>query len=76
MSYQRLALEEFAQLGSSATGQPTCPRLVGVELTLPVEISSVALGGKVTSVSDEFFAKAFHLLLVEASILLNFELPS
>jgi len=35
----------------------------------------VALGGKVTSVSDEFFAEAFHLLLVEASLLLNFELP-
>ena len=31
----------------------------------PTELSSVALGGTVTSVSDEFFAEAFHLLLVE-----------
>jgi len=30
------------------------------------ELSSVALGGKVVSVSDEFFAEAFHLILVEA----------
>ncbi|EGN99682.1 hypothetical protein SERLA73DRAFT_88261 [Serpula lacrymans var. lacrymans S7.3] len=29
------------------------------------ELSSVALGGKIVSVSDEFFAKAFNLLLVE-----------
>ena len=29
------------------------------------ELSSVALGGQVISVSDEFFADAFHLLLVE-----------
>ncbi|TCD71588.1 Allantoicase [Steccherinum ochraceum] len=29
------------------------------------ELSSVALGGTVKSVSDEFFAEAFHLLLVE-----------
>ncbi|KAG8749487.1 Allantoicase [Serendipita sp. 396] len=29
------------------------------------EISSVALGGRVLSVSDDFFAEAFHLLLVE-----------
>ncbi|KAH9832168.1 allantoicase [Rhodofomes roseus] len=30
-----------------------------------IELSSVALGGKVESFSDEFFAEAFHLLLVE-----------
>ncbi|KAJ6594094.1 allantoicase [Mycena capillaripes] len=29
------------------------------------ELSSVALGGRVVSVSDDFFAEAFHLLLVE-----------
>jgi allantoicase len=29
------------------------------------ELSSVALGGKVVKVSDEFFAEAFHLLEVE-----------
>lgn len=31
------------------------------------ELSSVALGGSVASVSDEFFAEAFHLLLVQVS---------
>lgn len=31
------------------------------------ELSSVALGGSVVSVSDEFFADAFNLLLVEVS---------
>ncbi|KAH0827389.1 galactose-binding domain-like protein [Lanmaoa asiatica] len=30
-----------------------------------IELSSVALGGKIISVSDEFFAAAFHLLLIE-----------
>ncbi|KAH7911990.1 galactose-binding domain-like protein [Hygrophoropsis aurantiaca] len=29
------------------------------------ELSSVALGGKIVSVSDEFFAEASHLLLIE-----------
>ncbi|KAL0956407.1 hypothetical protein HGRIS_002554 [Hohenbuehelia grisea] len=29
------------------------------------ELSSVALGGRIVDVSDEFFAEAFHLLLVE-----------
>ncbi|KAK7005736.1 putative allantoicase [Favolaschia claudopus] len=29
------------------------------------ELSSVAIGGRVLSVSDDFFAEAFHLLLVE-----------
>ncbi|KAJ3567589.1 hypothetical protein NP233_g6274 [Leucocoprinus birnbaumii] len=29
------------------------------------ELSSVALGGRIVAVSDEFFAEAFHLLLVE-----------
>ncbi|KAF7361671.1 putative allantoicase [Mycena venus] len=31
------------------------------------ELSSVALGGRVLSVSDDFFAEAFHLLLVESA---------
>ncbi|KAF9793362.1 allantoicase [Thelephora terrestris] len=30
-----------------------------------IELSSVALGGKITCVSDDFFAAAYHLLLVE-----------
>ncbi|KIK67227.1 hypothetical protein GYMLUDRAFT_37305 [Collybiopsis luxurians FD-317 M1] len=35
------------------------------------ELSSVALGGRVLSVSDEFFAQAFHLLLVEPALSLK-----
>jgi len=31
------------------------------------ELSSVALGGKIVNLSDEFFAEAFHLLKVEVS---------
>jgi len=33
-----------------------------------VELSSAALEGKVIKVSDEFFAAAHHLLLVEVSV--------
>lgn len=29
------------------------------------ELSSVSLGARIISVSDEFFAEAYHLLLVE-----------
>ncbi|KAJ7680563.1 galactose-binding domain-like protein [Mycena polygramma] len=35
------------------------------EFFTTTELSSVALGGRVVSVSDDFFAEAFHLLLVE-----------
>ena len=31
------------------------------------ELSSVALDGRIVAVSDEFFAEAYHLLLVEVS---------
>jgi len=30
-----------------------------------IELSSIALGGQICSFSDEFFAEAHHLLLVE-----------
>lgn len=33
------------------------------------ELSSVALGGRIVAVSDEFFAEAFHLLLVEVDMI-------
>ncbi|KAF9653807.1 allantoicase [Thelephora ganbajun] len=36
-----------------------------------IELSSVALGGRVTSVSDDFFAEAYHLLLVEPAPILK-----
>ncbi|KAK7687174.1 hypothetical protein QCA50_009678 [Cerrena zonata] len=35
------------------------------EFATTIELSSAALGGSIVSVSDEFFAEAFHLLLVE-----------
>ncbi|KAJ7703008.1 galactose-binding domain-like protein [Mycena rosella] len=35
------------------------------EFSSTTELSSVVLGGRVVSVSDDFFAEAFHLLLVE-----------
>ena len=38
-----------------------------MRLTTVEELSSIALGGKIVSVSDEFFAEAFHLILVEVS---------
>jgi hypothetical protein len=34
---------------------------------LLAELSSVAVDGRIVAVSDEFFAEAFHLLLVEVS---------
>ena len=34
-------------------------------------MSSVALGGKVTSVSDDFFAEVHHLLLVEVTSIVS-----
>lgn len=34
-------------------------------LSTATELSSVAIGGRIVEVSDEFFAEAFHLLLVE-----------
>ncbi|OBZ68291.1 putative allantoicase [Grifola frondosa] len=37
----------------------------GDSFSAAIELSSVALGGTVVSVSDEFFAEAYHLLLVE-----------
>lgn len=37
----------------------------GTRFGAQIELSSVALGGKVTSVSDDFFGAAHHLLLVE-----------
>ncbi|KAJ7072146.1 galactose-binding domain-like protein [Mycena amicta] len=41
------------------------------EFSAATELSSVALGGRVLSVSDEFFAEAFHLLLVEPALSLK-----
>ena len=47
---------------------PVLARLFADSVFIGLELSSVALGGKVVNVSDEFFAAAFHLLLVEVSL--------
>jgi len=41
--------------------------VVSCLIDTPKELSRIALGGKIVSVSDEFFAEASHLILVEAS---------
>ena len=67
MSLERIPLDKFLENFSDTTG--TLFHLQDfVELVteaLCSELSSVALGAKIISVSDEFFAEAYHLLLVE-----------
>jgi len=64
MSFQRVALKDFYNhfIGEcfTITNRPLSYSAISLS-----ELSSVALGGKVISVSDEFFAEAYHLLLVE-----------
>ncbi len=76
MSYNRIPLDDFKDPFSTSIGksdnrsQPRVPlKPVRFRRTNNPELSSVALGGHVVSVSDEFFAEAFHLLLVEVWIL-------
>ena len=52
---------------SAACARPPRPSRSLFFIVVGVELSSVALGGKIVNVSDEFFAAAFHLLLVEVS---------
>ena len=67
MSFERVSLDKFAETFSTTIG--TCVTRVFPESpadnTARAELSSVALGGQVCSVSDEFFAEAYQLLLVE-----------
>jgi hypothetical protein len=66
--FDHLPIQEFARLSSAATGENHPPPFLLSKLTDRLaEISSVALGGRVLSVSDDFFAEAYHLLLVEVS---------
>ncbi|KAG8213580.1 galactose-binding domain-like protein [Butyriboletus roseoflavus] len=75
MSYQRVLLDAFPTTFGQATGEsravslsrPTLLSLISFLFYFIClsELSSVALGGKIINVSDEFFAAAFHLLLVE-----------
>lgn len=43
------------------------PELKSISDAGNAEISSEAVGGKVLSVSDEFFVEAFHLLMVQVN---------
>jgi allantoicase len=66
--FDHLPIQEFARLSSAATGESHSSSfgyLLSKLTCLFAEISSVALGGRVLSVSDDFFAEAYHLLLVE-----------
>lgn len=72
MSYKRIPLDDFKDAFSTTIGKSESryqPHMslkpVRFRRTHNPELSSVALGGQVVSASDEFFAEAFHLLLVE-----------
>lgn len=66
MSVERIPLDDFTEAFSGTTGAlPALNLSEQPDRQSVQELSSVALGGKVLSVSDEFFAEAFHLLLVE-----------
>ena len=69
MSYQNIPLDAFATTFGQTTGERrlSSPGFFADSVFIGLELSSVALGGKVVNVSDEFFAAAFHLLLVEVS---------
>lgn len=67
MSYQPIPLDAFADTFGNTTGElRPFHRQPFLKIAL-LELSSVALGGKIVNVSDEFFAAACHLLLVEVS---------
>jgi hypothetical protein len=68
MSSQQVPLEQFPQVFGTDIGikHALPPSDFSPDIHLYLELSSVALGGRVVSVSDDFFAEAFHLLLVEA----------
>ncbi len=71
MSFERVPLDSFKDAFSTAIGICHTPVVPFIDITDPyyrnAELSSVALGGSICSVSDEFFAEANHLLLVEVS---------
>jgi len=59
-----ISLEKFQEELSSYIGL-IVPHPLNIAHAFYLELSSVALGGKVMSVSDEFFAKAVNLIEVE-----------
>lgn len=73
MRLEQVSLDQFAPTFGTSIGTPwqtptRHPSTRSLHCTFSIaELSSVALGGRVESCSDEFFAEAFHLLLVEVS---------
>ena len=74
IKYTSIPLDDFQlKLGSAGTGEddkplsPPLPPLTPGCSSFP-EISSVALGGKVIAVSDDFFADVANLLKVEVKL--------
>jgi allantoicase len=77
MAYESIPLEAFHETFKFNTGMCCICSLFDPQVTwLDLELSSVALGGKVVKVSDEFFAEAFHLLEVEVSPMANVNLQN
>ena len=69
MQFERVPLDQFSTTFGTSIGTHWTLTRHSFTQTLPssAELSSVALGGKVESCSDEFFAEAFQLILVEVS---------
>jgi allantoicase len=65
MTFERISLDKYSEAFLNTTGKTLDDRYLRSDHCQ--ELSSVTLGGKVISVSDEFFAEAFHLILVEVS---------
>jgi hypothetical protein len=76
-AYEAIPLERFQEVfKDTSTGEsdtfPECGAIILAQCSSPVlwidtEVSSVALGAKIVSFSDEFFAEASNLLKVEVS---------
>jgi hypothetical protein len=68
-SFTPVPLDHFDSVFGSLIGAPLPRplRLAAADPAYPPELSSVALGGSITGVSDDFFADAINLLSVHVS---------
>jgi allantoicase len=70
MSFQQISLDRFSGTFATFIGMYDRQyRCFKSKLMPYAELSSIALGGQIVSVSDDFFAEAFHLLLVEVRLM-------
>jgi allantoicase len=67
MAYKVVPLEDFSKEFGSTIGQLSKIIIPSSTELAFTELSSVSIGGQVVHVSDEFFAEAYQLLLVEVS---------